>query len=189
MSPEFKRKLSHWCILLVPIFYIFLFSRYKVLIILGILIILVVIFELMRQKNEKLNQKYLEMFGDICRAEEINNTSTLVYSLSGIFFTIYFFEKKYALLAIFFLTFGDGFAALVGERCGRHKICRKKSWEGSAANLLACLVTGFLFKYFSQITFLQIILGSVAATIIEILPVKDNLLIPVVSAFVMTLLR
>ena len=182
-----KRKISHWFILLVPFFYIFFLEKETVLIILAIAMSVVIIFELLRLKNEKLNQKLLKIFNGIYRETEAKNVSTLIFTLSGIFFTVLFFEKEIALLAIFFLIFGDGFAALVGERFGKHKIFGKKSWVGVATNLLTCLITGLIFSHFYPIKFSQIFFGSLAATIIEILPVKDNLLIPIISAFVMSI--
>ncbi|MDO8733766.1 MAG: SEC59/DGK1/VTE5 family protein [Elusimicrobiota bacterium] len=188
MTPEAKRKISHWFILLVPFFFIFFISQKTVLLLLAIVMTTVIIFELLRLKNEKLNQKLLKFFDGIYRENEAKNVSTLIFTLSGIFFTILFFEKEIALLAIFFLTFGDGFAALVGEKYGKHKIFRKKSWVGVVTNLLTCLAVGLIFSHFFQIKFLQIFFGSLAATVVEILPVKDNLLIPIVSAFVMTII-
>lgn len=188
MTPEAKRKISHWFILLVPFFYICFLSKETVLLLLAIVMSIVIIFELLRLKNEKLNQKLLKIFDGIYRETEAKNVSTLIFTLSGMFFTVFFFEKEIALLAIFFLTFGDGFAALAGEKYGKHKIFGKKSWIGVATNLLTCLVVGLVFSYFYPIKFSQIFFGSLAATVIEILPVKDNLLIPIISAFVMTLM-
>ena len=188
MTPEGQRKISHWFILLVPFFYIFFLEQKQVLIILAIVMSIVIIFELFRLKNEKLNQKLLKFFDGVYRENEANNVSTLIFTLSGIFFTVLFFQKEIALLAIFFLTFGDGFAALVGEKYGKHKILGKKSWAGVITNLLTCLAVGLFFSHFYQIKFSQIFFGALAATVIEILPVKDNLLIPIISAFVMTVI-
>ncbi|HAM39029.1 MAG: hypothetical protein A2474_01490 [Elusimicrobia bacterium RIFOXYC2_FULL_34_12] len=189
MTTEARRKISHWFILLVPISYVFIFPQRKdlVLLSLGVLILVVVVFELLRHNNDKLNQKLLNMFEGIYRKEEVKNTSTLIYTLSGIFFAIFFFSKEIAVLSILFLTFGDGFAALVGERYGKHKIYYKKSLEGTITNLIVCLILGFLFSKFFPIRNSQILFGSLVATIIEILPVKDNLLIPVCSALAMTI--
>lgn len=188
MTAESKRKIPHWCILIIPFCYIFLFSKETTLLLLGIIIIIIAIFEFLRQKNEDLNRKILKIFDGIYREDEIKKTSMLVYTLAGVFLTVCFFEKNIALLAVFFLVFGDGFAALVGEKYGRHKIFRKKSWQGTIANLFTCLIVGFLFSFFYQIEIPVIIFGALTATIIEILPIKDNLFIPVASAFVMTII-
>ncbi|MBN1383737.1 MAG: phosphatidate cytidylyltransferase, partial [Elusimicrobia bacterium] len=95
-----------------------------------------------------------------------------------------------------FLTFGDGFAALAGERFGKHKIFNSsnKTVEGTAANLTACLITGFMFWFLADAgmkpNIVQIIFGSVAATVVEALPIpRDNLFIPIISGFVMKLLK
>ena len=189
MTKEAKRKISHWFILLVPFFYIFFLSREITLLLLAVAMSVVIVFELLRLKNDKLNQKLLKIFTGIYRETEAKNVSTLIFTLSGIFFTILLFEKEIALLAIFFLTFGDGFAALAGERFGKHKIFGKKSWEGVATNLLTCLFVGIIFSLFTDIKFSQIFFGSLAATVIEILPIKDNLLIQIISAFVVKLLK
>lgn len=189
MTPEAKRKISHWFILLVPFFYIFFLSRETILLLLAVAMTVVIVFELLRLKNEKLNQKLLKIFDGIYRETEIKKVSTLIFTLSGIFFTVLFFEKEIALLAIFFLTFGDGFAALAGEKYGKRKILGKKSLAGVIVNLLTCLFIGIIFSFFTDIKFSQIFFGSLAATVIEILPVKDNLLIPIISAFVVKLLK
>lgn len=188
MTPEAKRKISHWFILSVPFFYIFFLSKETVILLLAIFMTVVIIFELFRLKNEKLNQKLLKIFDGIYRENEAKRISTLIFTLSGIFFTILFFEKEIALLAIFFLTFGDGFAAIIGEKYGKHKIFGEKSLEGVIANFLTCLAVGLIFSFFYPMKFYQIFFGSLAATIIEILPIKDNLLIPIISAFVMTII-
>ena len=187
MTPESKRKISHWFILLIPFSYIFLFSKEKTLLILGMVALIIMVFEFFRLKDEKLNKKILKMFAGVYRKDEVKHTSTLIYTISGIFFTIFFFRKDIALLAIFFLTFGDGFCAIIGEKYGKHKIIAKKSWEGAISNLLICLTVGFIFSNFYKMSYSQIILGSVAAAVVELLPVRDNLVIPVFSALIMTL--
>ncbi|MEW6556651.1 MAG: hypothetical protein AB1349_04770 [Elusimicrobiota bacterium] len=162
-----------------------MFRRKTVLLLLAIVMILDIIIEYNRLKNEKFNQQILKIFRSVYRDEEVNKVSTLIFTLSGLFFTILFFKQEIAILSILFLTFGDGFAALVGEKYGRHKIFKQKSLEGTITNLLTCLIVGFIFSVFFRITPLQIILGSITATVIEILPVKDNFLIPIASASVM----
>lgn len=157
---------------------------------------IVIIFELVRLKNENLNQKLLKIFDGIYRQDEVKKVSTLIFTLSGIFFTILFFEKKIAVLSILFLTFGDGFAALAGEKFGKHKIFKNsnKTAEGTAANLIACIITGFLFLFLAPAALkpniVQIIFGSIALAVVEAMPIpKDNLFIPVISGFVMKLLK
>ncbi|OQA91514.1 MAG: Cytidylyltransferase family protein [Elusimicrobia bacterium ADurb.Bin231] len=191
MTPETKRKLSHWFILLVPFFYIVALERDTVLFAVGISIVIISIFEIARQKSNALNGKLLKLFDGIYRKEEINKTSTLIYTLSGIFFAVFFFEKHIAVLSILFLTFGDGFAALAGERWGKHKIFKgtKKTVEGSIANLSSCLIVGFLYSGFYEIGYLKIIVASLAVTIVEVIPkTKDNIIIPVVAGLLMTVI-
>lgn len=191
MTEEEKRKLSHWCILLVPVCYIFLLKREMLLLLLGAFFLFVAAVEAFRQKHPAFNAKLLKVFDGVYRKEEMYNTSTLIYTLSGMFFSVWLFEKNIALLAILFLTFGDGFAALVGERWGKHKISSKskKTWEGAAANLISCLLTGIIFSYFYPVGVIKIIAGAIAVAIIELLPkTKDNIVIPVASGLIMSII-
>ncbi len=191
MTEEEKRKLSHWFILIVPVCYIFFMRKNVLLAALGVFFLFVAFVEALRQKNPALNGRLLKIFDGVYRKEEMYNTSTLIYTLSGMFFTVFLFEKRIALLAILFLMFGDGFAALVGERWGKHKISAnsKKSWEGAAANLIACLLTGLIFSRFYSVGALKITAGAVAVAVIELLPrTKDNIVIPVVSGAIMSII-
>jgi dolichol kinase len=191
MTEEEKRKLSHWFILIVPVCYIFFLRKNALLAALGVFFLFVALVEAIRQKNPALNERILKIFKGVYRKEEMYNTSTLIYTLSGMFFTVYLFEKKIALLSILFLTFGDGFAALAGEKWGRHKISAKskKSWEGAAANLVSCLIVGLIFSRFYRVGGLKVVSGAVAVALIELLPrTKDNIVIPVVSGMVMSII-
>lgn len=191
MTSESRRKLSHWCILVVPFFYLFILDKDNVLLALGGFTLLVAAFEALRQKSRKLNKLLLRLFDGIYRSEEMHNTSTLIYTLSGMLFTIFLFEKQIAVLAILFLTFGDGFAALAGERWGRHRVFKgtQKTWEGASANFIACMTAGLIYACFYDIGMLQLLAGAITVTFIELLPkTKDNILIPVFAALVMTIL-
>lgn len=96
-----------------------------------------------------------------------------------------------AVLGILIMTWGDGFAALVGKRWGRHRYTlwgEGKSWEGSAAMLLVSWLVGVLV-----LSSLGLGLGltgaialciALAATALESVSKLgiDNLTVPVGSA-------
>lgn len=102
---------------------------------------------------------------------------------------VYFFVSAIILLGIFntdttlvlaalsVQIFADASAALIGMKFGKHKLYRKKTWEGS----IACLIVAILcLAYFYPIQIA--VIGAIAATVVEILPLDDNLWVPIITA-------
>ncbi|NTW20787.1 MAG: phosphatidate cytidylyltransferase [Nostocales cyanobacterium W4_Combined_metabat2_030] len=109
--------------------------------------------------------------------------------LMGIFW--YLHQPQYAVLGIMIMAWGDGLAALIGKRFGKHKYIvfgSQKSWEGS--------LTVTLSSYFICVTLLFIVQGNIwqtwiislivalIATILEAYSFLgiDNLTVPIGSA-------
>lgn len=97
----------------------------------------------------------------------------------GYLFSIIFFRREVACLAIIHVSLGDSVAAVVGQRWGRSKLPfnHGKSWLGSGAYLVATFLAGLFF-----LPWLPSLILAVTGALIESLPFKnfDNLLIPVV---------
>ena len=77
--------------------------------------------------------------------------------LMGIFW--YLHQPQYAVLGIMIMAWGDGLAALIGKRFGKHKYIvfgSQKSWEGS--------LTVTLSSYFICVTLLFIVQGNIWQT-------------------------
>ena len=119
---------------------------------------------------------------------------TFFYALSfGVLFT-WFWEiqqPQYAALGVLIMAWGDGMAALVGQRFGKHPyqvMGSKKSWEGSLA------ITGVSFGISSLILLFTIgnswhiwlisLIVALAATSLETISQLglDNLTVPLGSA-------
>ncbi|MEL6438293.1 MAG: diacylglycerol/polyprenol kinase family protein [Cyanobacteria bacterium J06621_8] len=67
---------------------------------------------------------------------------TLFYALSMGVLTLFFWQEQphYAVIGILIMAWGDGLAAIIGQRFGRHKYhlgTITKSWEGSLAMAIA----------------------------------------------------
>ena len=109
--------------------------------------------------------------------------------LMGIFW--YLHQPQYAVLGIMIMAWGDGLAALICKRFGKHKYIvfgSQKSWEGS--------LTVTLSSYFICVTLLFIVQGNIwqtwiislivalIATILEAFSFLgiDNLTVPIGSA-------
>lgn len=115
---------------------------------------------------------------------------TLVMNIMG---TV-FYGKTEAIIAMGFLTWGDGLAPVIGTRFGKHpfKILSIKTLEGSFTFLLAGLFGSILFLqiFGMQINFQFLIICGIALTIVEAASPKDldNLFIPIVAIVLYKLL-
>ena len=90
------------------------------------------------------------------------------------------------------MSVGDALTNIVGRYFGKWKIPfnPKKHFEGTIVAIFASTFTAFFF-----VDFAPALLGSTAAMLVETLPLKigkieidDNLVIPIVAGFVMTIL-
>jgi dolichol kinase len=94
--------------------------------------------------------------------------------------------KEYPLIILAALSvqvFADSAAAIIGIQFGKHKLYKKKSYEGS----LACLVVSIICINFFFPIHIAIVAGFIA-TAIEVLPLDDNLWVPLTTGFVIRLL-
>ncbi len=123
-----------------------------------------------------------------------HSLGTFFYAVSigvlvGIFWHLH--QPQYAVLGIMIMAWGDGFAALIGKRFGKHKYMvfgSQKSWEGS--------LTVTFISYFICVNILLITEGNIwqtwvvslivalIATILEAFSFLgiDNLTVPIGSA-------
>ncbi len=119
---------------------------------------------------------------------------TLFYALSmGILAACFWRSSpQYAVIGILVMAWGDGMAAIIGQRFGKHKYQVgqiTKSWEGSLAMALVALtVIGtwlFLVEGNSWQTWTISIVVALVATIAEAFSKLgiDNLTVPLASAF------
>jgi dolichol kinase len=156
----------------------------------AVLFCLVLALDIARLKIPAVNRFVYSHFASFIRKnEEHKLTGTAPYVL-GIASTLYLFPTGIATAAICFLAFGDVAATSIGERFGRTKI-GGKSLEGTIAFIAAAAAAGFLLPVVGVPVARAIVLaGAVVAAGVELLPlpVNDNLVIPLVSASVMTLL-
>ncbi|GAB4307896.1 MAG: SEC59/DGK1/VTE5 family protein [Methanobacteriaceae archaeon] len=96
------------------------------------------------------------------------------------------FNMNIANATIIILVFGDAASTLIGKRFGKIKLPyhKYKTLEGS----LAFLIVGFLGALF-QVPLTPAFFGALSGTIAEAYsPLDDNLVIPVVSGLVITII-
>ncbi|HTP05223.1 MAG TPA: hypothetical protein VMM54_08725 [Nitrospirota bacterium] len=145
--------------------------------------------DLTRLKIPAVNQFIFTRFGSFIRTnEEHKLTGTAPYIL-GIGLSLYAYSPEVATAAVCFLAFGDVAATTLGERYGKTKI-GDKSLEGSAAFIIAALVSGLFLQIMGvYLPSGVMVLGAFIAAGVEIipLPVNDNLMIPIVAGGIMEL--
>ncbi|PZO51647.1 MAG: phosphatidate cytidylyltransferase, partial [Phormidesmis priestleyi] len=102
-------------------------------------------------------------------------------------------QQQYAAIGILTMTWGDGLAALVGQRFGVHPYQiwgEKKSWEGSLTMLVVsfAVCAGILFgvQGAGAATWVAALVGAIAATLLESASKYgiDNLSVPLGTAAV-----
>ncbi|MBE9012899.1 phosphatidate cytidylyltransferase [Pseudanabaenaceae cyanobacterium LEGE 13415] len=100
-------------------------------------------------------------------------------------------QPQFAAIGILVMTWGDGFAALIGQRFGKHPYRlwdMKKSWEGSGSMALISFTVCALILLFTignvwQIWLISIVIGLIAATLEAFSKFGiDNLTVPISSA-------
>ncbi|MEH1947696.1 MAG: diacylglycerol/polyprenol kinase family protein [Nostoc sp.] len=119
---------------------------------------------------------------------------TFFYSVSfGILVAWFWYlqQPQYAALGILVMTWGDGLAALLGQRFGKHKykvFGTEKSWEGSLTMMLVSYVVSSLILVGTQGNSWQTLaislIVAVIATALEAVSFLgiDNLTVPLGSA-------
>ena len=184
------RKIYHLAggIGLLSLYYVL--GRDRALIFYAGFFLIVLMLDLIRLNVPPLNRFILTKFGSFIRAnEEHKLTGTAPYVL-GIGLSLYLYRTDIATAAVCFLAFGDVAATAVGERYGRTKI-GSKSLEGTLAFVVAAVSVGLLLPVVGISVVLGVILtGAIVAAGVELLPlpVNDNLVIPLVSGGVMSLI-
>ncbi|BAZ03850.1 diacylglycerol/polyprenol kinase family protein [Calothrix sp. NIES-3974] len=125
---------------------------------------------------------------------------TFFYSVSIGILVAFFWsveQQYYAALGILVMCWGDGLAALVGQRFGKHKyqvFGGQKSWEGSLTVTVSSYIVCSLILYSVHGGMWQVwVIAAVVAIFATILEVfsflgVDNLTVPLGSAFLAYLL-
>jgi len=184
LKKEIKRKVFHFFSILYTLGYIY-FDRFFLLKLLTGLWLLEGTVELGRFFFPSYNEKIMGLFGGIHREEETRKFSGIFWTLLGSLLTMWLFKNRSVVLcSMGYLILGDAAAALVGVQFGKTILLKGKSLEGSLAFMVASFTVGIFF-----FPFWLSLLGAVCATLIELspLPFNDNLWVPVLSAWILSL--
>lgn len=185
----------------------------RAIIVVGLFIALVVlvILEFFRFRFEGFSEFFWKVFGPLMKEGERESLNATVPYFIANLIVVLFFPAELAVLSLSFLVIGDPTAAFIGSHYGRHRLYNGKSIEGILAFILSSTLFGliliWMFPVFKPDTlyglidgrgnfnisiFVLLFLGSLTAGITEFFSgttwkglLDDNLLIPIVSCFVM----
>ncbi len=179
LKNELIRKGIHLLMIAVPIGYNYLTSA-TVIPVLSVLAFFFVLIDILRVRVPHFKAKINQFMGGIYRIYESKTFSGASYILFGALLSVIIFSRPVAQLVITFTVLGDISAALVGKRVGRHKIIGSSTIEGSLAFFIASFIGSIFITPFP---FWLKLIGAIAATIIEMLPLKidDNLTVPILT--------
>lgn len=171
----------------IPIAYFYV-DKDLVLGVVGSIAGLFLILDLVRLLSGRVNLFFFRKAQFVFKKREEKRFSSITLFLLSTFVTILLFPKSIAIIAILFLVFGDVFAKFFGLEYGRIKIF-DKSFEGSLAHLSICLLVGYLAYPYLGLPALTIVVGALAATLAELIPmgINDNFIVPIASAVAMLL--
>jgi len=146
-----------------------------------------ILLDYMKRDLKGIGKLYNKILGGLLRNDERNFKEKVITGgtlfVIGIFLAVVLFQKNVAISAVTILIVCDSASALVGKSIGRHKLIGEKTYEGTAAFLIAGIVLIFLilpmtFNVHGEIYIA--IVSLIIAAIIEVMPWKldDNILVP-----------
>ncbi len=103
-----------------------------------------------------------------------------------LYLCVYVLKAPYlAAPALVPVVFGDGISTIVGSRCGKHWIAENKSLEGSLSGFLAAFAVLLLpaFGLFPAVW--KAFVLAAGAMLVELMPLNDNLSVPVASGLIL----
>jgi dolichol kinase len=184
---ELRRKSVHFGGVVVPIGYYLLPETLGKRILL-IATIVAMLIDVVRLNEPRIRTFFYYLFGKMVRDHERHSLLGSTYVLLASLLCVYAFDRPIAIVAMGFISIGDGMAAIVGRRFGRTKVFGK-TLEGSLACFASCLAVSWLYPG-DPFTWRMMVGGSLVATLFELvpMPLDDNLRISLSAGFAMTLL-
>lgn len=165
---ELARKAIHLSSTVVPIALAIGIERRIALLALASLAVIAIATEMARATSSAIALRFERLFHALLRPHETRRITGATWLIGSMFAAVLLLPRDIAIAATWAAAIGDTAAALIGMRFGRRRSARDgKSFEGSAACLLATLVGALLLARLGVVSALIV---SVAATIAERLP-------------------
>ena len=182
---EIFRKFIHVLSAIIPLSHIYLFKeKIDMILFLSFMLIFCFFIETSRHnlQTNMVFKKYL--FFMMRNFEKKGSLTGATWVFVGSLFSIIIVPSPFCIIALFFLSVGDTFAAIIGIKYPFFKI-GEKTLSGSIACFISCLGIGLIFNEILDIKIL--IFGALVASIVELISfnINDNVSIPIVSGCAM----
>jgi len=192
-APEVMKEIRFWrtalrpLAVIFPLLYLFMDKRFM-LIFVGSVALAPLLLDIVRLLSQKTNL-FLFKTPIIFKQKERQTFSSISLFLVAIFLAFLVFPKGIGILASTFLIFGDVFAKVVGMMFGKVHIF-KKTLEGSVAYFLMAIIFGLVFLPYIEVNLWMLLVGALAATIVELIPwgIDDNISVALISGAAMYLM-
>lgn len=203
LDGDLERQFIHiiTVLLYIPLIYIFNDAAFEVLILIGFLyIFLILLFVILKKTGNKPVHELIERWGRK-NEEYIPLKPTLLLHI-GITMTFLLFSVDIVYASIAITALGDGISTISGKWIGRHRLpySEHKTFEGTFFGTVAAFLGAVMF-----VSPVQALLGSSGSLLMESLIGRDirtnsmakklidlfkndNLLLPIFSGFLMTMI-
>ncbi|MFH1239633.1 MAG: hypothetical protein V1672_00270 [Candidatus Diapherotrites archaeon] len=187
MISEVRRKFIHIGIGSVFVLMVFFLGTINSLMILFPIYIIGLISSFLILKGVRIPFAHA-LLDDVQRTDEkhLPGKGALYFFLgANLVLALFWWNQLFVLAALCTVVFGDGFATMVGIKFGKHTLISGKSVEGTLACIIACVI--FLHVLF-PFSIYRIGFTAFVATAVELLPLNDNLGMPLATAATLLLL-
>jgi len=165
-------------------------SQRALLVFVGSIALLFILVDVVRFILRQANELFTVRIKNFLKQGESRRFSSMTMFLVAAFIIILVFKQDIAMAALTFLIFGDIFSKIFGLSFGRNRLF-DKTVEGSVAYLGGVLICAYILYTSLHIPLLMLVIGAIAATIAEFMPVglDDNFTVGIISGAVMTVMR
>jgi len=193
---KFQEDIRPWRVLIRPAAFLLLVLGYRIekpsfMLLMSVLIAIFLVLDLVRLSHRRVQRFFHDEFKfKMFKEAERKRLSSMTLFLLGVTLSYLFFENGLAIAACSFLILGDLAAKIIGMNFGKRKLFHK-TVEGTLAHLVLCIYTAYVLHVMNFVPLGVGMLGAIAATICEALPlaINDNVSVPLFSGIVMNVVK
>lgn len=193
---KFQEDIRPWRVFIRPAAFLLLVLGYRIektsfMLLMSVLIAIFLVLDLVRLSHRRVQRFFHDEFKfKMFKEAERKRLSSMTLFLLGVTLSYLFFENGLAIAACSFLILGDLAAKIIGMNFGKRKLFHK-TVEGTLAHLVLCIYTAYVLHVMNFVPLGVGMLGAIAATICEALPlaINDNVSVPLFSGIVMNVVK
>ncbi|WP_448523420.1 glycerol-3-phosphate acyltransferase [Pseudothermotoga sp.] len=193
---KFREDVRPWRVLIRPAAFLLLVLGYHIektsfMLLISLLIAIFLVLDLLRLSHRRIERFFHDEFRfKMFKEAERKRLSSMTLFLLGVTLSYLFFEDELAIAACSFQILGDLAAKIIGMNFGKRKLFHK-TVEGTLAHLMLCIYTAYVLHVMNFVPLGVGMLGAIAATICEVLPlaINDNVSVPLFSGIVMNAVK